>query len=109
MVSGLEPPTKGKPETVPRCIEQLLEETGLTLNEIDTVICHQANKRINDSIIRRLKGDPNRFLINLRRYGNTSSASIPLALYELEWKPGSRIVCAGFGGGLTYGAVLLTL
>lgn len=96
-------------EVVPECIEKVLQENNLTMDEIDAVVCHQANKRIIEGAIRRLNADPKKFFMNLQYYGNTSSASIPLALYELAAPPSTKVIAVGFGGGLTYGAALITL
>ena len=72
---------------------------------------HQANVRILELIAKRLKVDIDKFPMNLDHYGNTSSASIPILLDELNRNnlldPGDKIVLSGFGGGLTWGAVLI--
>lgn len=72
---------------------------------------HQANVRILELIAKRLKVDIDKFPMNLDHYGNTSSASIPILLDELNrnnlLEPGDKIVLSGFGGGLTWGAVLI--
>lgn len=96
-------------EVIPETVQQLLGKVSLTLDDIDHVVCHQANSRIIDAAARRMKIAHDKMFMNLQSYGNTSAASIPLALYELEPKAGSRVVCVGFGAGLTYGAALLTL
>ncbi len=98
-------------EVIPQCIGQLLQQACLTLSDIDFVVCHQANRRIINHVVKRLKARPEQFFVNLDKYGNTSSASIPLALNEM-WekgllKPGMRIVCVGFGAGFTWSACLL--
>ena len=91
--------------TIPTCVEQLLEKTGLTLADVDWVVCHQANQRIIDASVRRLGVPAEKFYKNLDRYANTSAASIPLALDELRESgrllPGQRVIMVGFGGGLT--------
>lgn len=94
-------------EIVPKCVKDLLEKANLTIDDIDCIVCHQANKRIIEAASRRLGADISKFFINLQSYGNTSAASIPIALSELSPKKGSRIICVGFGGGLSYGAALL--
>ena len=98
-------------DIVPRVIDQVLEEAGLTLEEIDYVVCHQANARIISHVMKRMQAPEEKFYINLHRYGNTSSASIPIALDEMAeqglLRPGMRVVCVGFGGGLTWGGALL--
>lgn len=97
---------------IPLCIDALLEKSALTLDEIDYVVCHQANARIIRHVIHKLHADPDKFYMNLERYGNTSAASIPLALSEL-WEQGllsagKKVLCVGFGAGLSYGGILLT-
>ena len=76
------------------------------------MVCHQANGRIIDHVIKKLGADPAKFYKNIHRYANTSSASIILALDEMAreglLKPGQKVACVGFGAGLTWGATLLT-
>ncbi|ODU57439.1 MAG: 3-oxoacyl-ACP synthase [Clostridium sp. SCN 57-10] len=97
---------------VPQCIQSVLSKSGKTLDDVHHIVCHQANARIIEQAARRLGVDADRFYLNLQRYGNTSAASIPLALSEMRDEglltPGKTVVCAGFGAGLTYGAMLLT-
>lgn len=87
---------------------KVVADACLTLHDIDLIIPHQANKRIIDLAVRRLGIDPAKMMINVDRYGNTSAASIPLALCEaLETgriQPGDRLVLVAFGAGLTYAA-----
>lgn len=94
-------------------IKKILEKSSLTIDDIDYIVPHQANLRIIDYAVRKLKVDGSKFYTNLERYGNTSSASIPLALNEMYeknlLKKGHKIILVGFGGGLTYGAVLIEL
>jgi 3-oxoacyl-[acyl-carrier-protein] synthase-3 len=82
---------------------------GLSLEDISLVIPHQANQRIIETAARNLKLSMDRFVVNLDRFGNTSTASIPLATVEAiqdgRLKPGDRIVFVGFGAGLTWGAL----
>lgn len=96
---------------IPQSINEVLDKAGLTLDDIDYVVCHQANNRIIAHVVKNMKARPEQFFINLQRYGNTSSASIPIALDEMErqglLQPGSKIVCVGFGAGFTWGACLL--
>ncbi len=96
---------------VPNCIEELLIKLNKEVDEIDLFILHQANKRIVESVSKRLKQDIDKFPMNLMEYGNTSSASIPILLDELnqqgKLKKGMKIILAGFGGGLTWGATYL--
>jgi 3-oxoacyl-[acyl-carrier-protein] synthase-3 len=92
-------------------IREVVEQAGQTLAEIDQFICHQANKRIIANAARQLGVPLERFFMNLATHGNTSAASIPLALDEAirhgHLKRGQRVVFAGFGGGLTSGVIYL--
>lgn len=96
---------------VPQVIEEVLGKNHLTKDDIDWFILHQANSRIVDAVARRLKTDIKKFPMNLQEYGNTSSASIPILLNELNrngvLNNGQRIVLAGFGAGLSWGASVL--
>ena len=96
---------------VPEVIHEVLDSNGLTAEDIDWFILHQANKRIVESVAKRLKTDISRFPMNLQEYGNTSSASIPILLNEMNrkglMKKGQKIVMAGFGAGLYWGAAVL--
>lgn len=96
---------------VPECITELLKKTNTSAADVKYFILHQANKRILDSVAKRLKLDIEKFPMNLNHYGNTSAASIPLLLDEInregKLKKGDKIVLSGFGGGLTWGALLL--
>ncbi|MDW2797101.1 beta-ketoacyl-ACP synthase III [Clostridium boliviensis] len=98
-------------KTVPEAILEVLSESRTDLSEIKYFILHQANYRIFESIAKRLKVPMEKFPTNLERYGNTSGASVPLLLDELnragELKQGDKIVLAGFGAGLTWGATLM--
>jgi 3-oxoacyl-[acyl-carrier-protein] synthase-3 len=88
--------------------EKVVKEAGWGLDEIDLLIPHQANQRIIDATARRLKLDSNKVFLNVHAYGNTSAASIPIALTEaLEAglvSPNANLVFASFGGGLTWAA-----
>lgn len=96
---------------VPQVIEEVLLANGLSGQEIDCYVLHQANRRIVEAVARRLGEPLEKFPMNLQNYGNTSSASIPILLNELDQsnrlKTGDRIVMAGFGGGLTWGASIV--
>jgi 3-oxoacyl-[acyl-carrier-protein] synthase-3 len=89
----------------------VVEKAGLAPSDIDFLIPHQANYRIIEAAMRRLQLDESRVVINLDRYGNMSSASIPVALDEAlqqnRIKDGDRLVLVGFGGGLTWGAAVV--
>lgn len=97
--------------TIPMCVDKLLEKSGLTLEDVDWVVCHQANQRIIDASIRRLGVPAEKFYKNLDRFANTSAASIPLAIAELKESgkliSGQRVIMVGFGGGLTWAGVML--
>ncbi len=94
-----------------KSISHVLNKSNLSIDDIDYIIPHQANIRIIDYVARKLKVERKKFIINLDRFGNTSSASIPLALDEAHKKkmfcPGNRLIMVAFGGGLTWGAALL--
>ena len=94
-----------------KSISHVLDKSNLSMNDIDYIIPHQANIRIIDYVARKLKIEKEKFIINLDRFGNTSSASVPLALNEAHKKkmfcPGDRIIMVAFGGGLTWGSALL--
>lgn len=89
----------------------ILEETGLATTDIDHVVCHQANLRIIAHVYKKLGMPQEKFYINLDHYGNTSSASIPIVLDEMDekglLKSGQKVLCVGFGAGLTWGATLV--
>ena len=95
---------------VPEVIEKALFRANLTTEQVDWLLLHQANQRILDAVATRLKIAPEKVISNLAKYGNTSAASIPLALDEVvrqgTVKPGDTIAAAGFGAGLTWGAAV---
>ena len=90
---------------------QLLEELGLTVDDIDLVVPHQANKRIIDAVTKALRADPNRVFVNVQEYGNTGSASVPLALAQARDEgrlpEGSRVLLTSFGAGFHWAAIVL--
>ena len=94
----------------PESVENVLTQQNLTADDIDIFIPHQANVRIIEAIAKRFKQPLDKFFVNLHKYGNTSGASIPIALDEASkegrFKRGDKIVATGFGGGLTYGSIL---
>lgn len=96
---------------VPECIEKLLNQTGHTTEDIDMYILHQANERIIASVAKRLGVGQEKFPMNLQNCGNTSAASIPILLDELNRQgkiaKNNKVILAGFGGGLTWGAIML--
>lgn len=98
-------------KTVPEAIKTVLSESGTHIDEIKYFVLHQANYRIFESIAKRLKIPMEKFPTNLERFGNTSGATIPILLDEMnregKLERGDKIVLAGFGAGLTWGATLL--
>lgn len=95
---------------MPYAIERVLEKNGLSLDEVDFIIPHQANNRILQSAAKRLKIPNEKIISHLEDIGNTSSSSIPICLDREvrsgKIKRGHKLVFTGFGGGLTYGALL---
>ncbi|MEG3858759.1 beta-ketoacyl-ACP synthase III [Microcoleus sp. herbarium12] len=95
---------------VPEVIEKAMFRANISAAEIDWLLLHQANGRILDAVAQRLKIPPEKVISNLANYGNTSAASIPLALDEAvrqgKVKPGDTIAAAGFGAGLSWGAAI---
>jgi 3-oxoacyl-[acyl-carrier-protein] synthase-3 len=91
--------------------EDLLEKCGMTIEDVDLYIPHQANVRIIDYATRKLGVPSERVVINVDRYGNTSSGSIPLALADAatdgRLKPGQLVLMTGMGAGLTWGSALI--
>ena len=99
--------------TVPPYVEECILNSGLTAEQIDYLIPHQANQRIIESIQNRLKYTDDKVISNIKYYGNTSAASIPIALVEGveqgKIKLGSTAVLCGFGAGMTWGAAVVRL
>ena len=97
---------------IPKCVKDLFAKGGKTMDDVDWVVCHQANMRILDASIRRL-GGAEKFYKNIDRYANTSAASIPIALDEMNEQgllaAGQRVVMVGFGGGLTWAGIMLCI
>ena len=91
-------------------IEETLVIAGFAPDEIDLYVPHQANKRILDGVVKKLGVEPDRIVVTLDRHGNTSAASIPLALNlafeQHRVKEGSLVLMEAMGGGFTWGAVL---
>ena len=92
-------------------VEQVLADARLSMEDIDRVICHQANLRIIEHVQKKYPEHAEKFYVNIDRYGNTSAASIPIAMDEMRRSgilpEGSRVICIGFGAGFTWSAVLL--
>lgn len=91
--------------------EEAIREAGLTLDDIDLMIPHQANLRIIEGVAKRLHFPMDKVFVNIQRYGNTSAASVPIAITEAEatgrLKRGDKILLVAFGGGFTWGASVL--
>ena len=94
-------------------IVEILEKENIKIEDIAAIIPHQANLRIIDYVVKRLGIPREKFITNLQNYGNTSGASIPIALCESidegNLKKGDNIIMVGFGGGLTWGSALIKL
>ena len=97
--------------TIVKLIKEILKENNLTLDEIDYIIPHQANERIIQFAAKKLNIPMEKLYVNIDEYGNTSAASIPIAMSEMEekslLKKGNKIIAVGFGAGLTSGACLI--
>lgn len=98
-------------KSMAQACEDVLAETGLSVSDVNLVVPHQANKRILDSLAKRVGIDEDKVFVNVHKYGNTSAGTIPVALTEsLEEnriKPGDYVLSASFGAGLTWGAALI--
>jgi 3-oxoacyl-[acyl-carrier-protein] synthase-3 len=94
-----------------KAVEEVVARAGMKLDDIDLVIPHQANLHIIQSAARELKLPLEKFFVNLAKYGNTSAASIPIAVCDAvaegRLRPGARIVLVAFGAGLTWGAMTI--
>ncbi|MDG1269313.1 MAG: ketoacyl-ACP synthase III [Ulvibacter sp.] len=87
--------------------EQIMQRNNLTGDDVSWLVPHQANKRIIDATSRRMNLPQDKVMLNIHRYGNTTSATLPLCLfdYENQLKKGDNIVFAAFGGGFTWGSI----
>jgi 3-oxoacyl-[acyl-carrier-protein] synthase III len=98
-------------EKLPRLVHSILERNGFTLADVALLVPHQANMRINELVARHLALPPERVMHNIHKYGNTTAASIPIALHEAvqegRVKRGDLVLLAGLGAGLTWGASLV--
>jgi len=96
---------------VPQAVEEVVRRAGWSLEDVDWVVPHQANRRIVEAVADGLGLPMDRFVCNIERYGNTSSASVPLALWEAvrdgRIRDGQRVVLVAFGGGFTWAACAL--
>jgi len=89
--------------------EKVMQRNQLTNDDVDWLAAHQANKRIIDATAKRMNLDSKKVMMNIEKYGNTTSATIPLLLndYESKLKKGDKIVLAAFGGGFSWGSIYL--
>ncbi len=89
--------------------EKIMERNNLSHDDVNWLVAHQANRRIIDATANRMGLDESKVLINIQKYGNTTSATLPLLLsdFENQLKKGDNIIFAAFGGGFTWGAVYL--
>jgi 3-oxoacyl-[acyl-carrier-protein] synthase-3 len=89
--------------------EKIMQQNNLTHDDVQWLVAHQANKRIIDATAHRMGVDESKVLINIEKYGNTTSATLPLLLYDFEhlFKKGDNIIFASFGGGFTWGSIYL--
>jgi 3-oxoacyl-[acyl-carrier-protein] synthase-3 len=88
---------------------EIMERNGLTSDDVAWLVPHQANKRIIDATAHRMGLDDSRVMVNIEKYGNTTSGTIPLCLWEWEprLKKGDNLILSAFGGGFTWGAIWL--
>lgn len=89
--------------------EEIMQRNGLTNEDVDWLVPHQANRRIIDATSSRMKLDDSKVLMNIQHYGNTTSATLPLLLgdFENQLKKGDNLIFASFGGGFTWGSIYL--
>ena len=89
--------------------EKVMKQNNMTGDDINWLVPHQANKRIIDAAASRMKLPEEKVMMNIHKYGNTTSATLPLCLadYEKQLKKGDNLIFASFGGGFTWGAVYL--
>ncbi|MCE3235290.1 MAG: hypothetical protein K0Q50_1470, partial [Vampirovibrio sp.] len=92
-------------------IQHALDRSGLTIDDVDHLVLHQANIRIMQAMSEKLNIPEDRLIVNLDKYGNTSAASIPIALNEAvlngRVKPGDLMIMCGFGAGLAWGTTIM--
>lgn len=104
---------KNAVKRMPEVVHSVLKKAGYTLDDLDMLIPHQANLRINEMVAKLLRLPPEKVHNNIQKYGNTTAATIPICLSEAremgKVKPGDLVCCVAFGAGFTWGAVLLRL
>ena len=88
---------------------KIMEQNNLTSDDVAWLVPHQANLRIIDATANRMGLPPEKVMINIQKYGNTTAGTLPLCLwdYESQLKKGDNIILSAFGGGFTWGAVYL--
>ena len=89
--------------------EEIMNKNNLNSDDVAYLVPHQANKRIIDATAKRMGVGPEKVLLNIEKYGNTTAGTIPLCLwdYEKKFKKGDNLILAAFGGGFTWGAIYL--
>ena len=96
---------------LPQILEEVTSRAGVGVADLDYIIVHQANKRFIDYVIEKYKLPPEKVPVNIDKYGNTSSATVPILMHELnaanKFKKGDLIALAGFGSGLAYGGAVV--
>ena len=94
-------------------IDEILKKSDMTLDDIDYIVCHQANERIIDAVVKRMDIPEEKVVKVIARYGNTSAASIPIALDEMYeqgmLEKGNRILLATFGAGFTWASMIVEI
>jgi len=95
---------------LPEAVESVVERNGCTVEDLDLIILHQANLRINEAVQKRLKLPDDRVFNNIQKYGNTTAATLPIAFHEARLarnlEPGALVCFAAVGSGLSWGAAL---
>jgi len=88
---------------------KILEKNNLTKDDVNWLVPHQANKRIIEATAKRINLEEDKVMMNIHKYGNTTSATLPLLLndYEKKLKKGDNLIFAAFGGGFTWGSIYL--
>jgi 3-oxoacyl-[acyl-carrier-protein] synthase III len=88
---------------------QVMERNNLTAADVAWLVPHQANKRIIDATANRMGIGPEKVMLNIEKYGNTTAGTLPLCLWDYEplLKKGDNLILAAFGGGFTWGAIYL--
>jgi len=113
MVRRIKHVFKWATEKMPEVSKQVLETTGVSVDDIDWFVPHQANLRINQLVARRLGIPDEKCVKNIETYGNTTAATIPIGLSELmhegKAKKGDLVLSAAFGAGFTWGAAVIRL